>query len=134
MPDTDNPFAPLTKAEYAEMMTSDSTEDAPADGSVKSPESQSEQQDQTTVPDAVTPVETSAPKPLVKRRVVTKTQIGHVAQDIIMNGVLALVQNFRNDPSIMERVAELGLSADDFEPVITKQATRVAKALRFEVA
>lgn len=130
MSDTDNPFAPLTKAEYAEMMASDSTEDAPADGSVKSPE----QQDQTTVPDAVTPVETSAPKPLVKRRVVTKTQIGHVAQDIIMNGVLALVQNFRNDPSIMERVAELGLSADDFEPVITKQATRVAKALRFEVA
>lgn len=134
MPD-ENPFAPLTKDEYAALMTEDAPADPrdelPEDGGVESPE-----KGRTAVLNAVARVEADpeTPKKTVRRRRVTKTEKKHIAQDVIANAVAVALGYWREDMALKQRLANAGISEDDFAPLMQEQANRAVRAVGFEEA
>lgn len=70
----------------------------------------------------------------VRRRIVTKTDQNHVAQDMIMATVLGLLEKLPENETALARLVELGVSVEEFGPVMAKQVARVAKLLKFELA
>lgn len=69
-----------------------------------------------------------------KRRVVTKVEQKHLAQEMLMHGIGNVLGYWHEDLGNQKKLAELGIDQEKFGEILLAQADRVAKALGFEQA
>lgn len=80
------------------------------------------------------PPVTSGTRPRTKRRVVTKVEQKHLAQEMLMHGIGNVLGYWHEDLGNQKKLAELGIDQEKFGEILLAQADRVAKALGFEQA